>query len=103
MLNYIRNTWIPFKELYIEARTEKYKHFENHVTSRVEGAHAMLKKYLQMAKGNLYGVSIKFALQLRINSKKSRHNWLVKRSEFLVDFIFHYIMNFKQKNKLNFN
>ncbi|KAF7133193.1 hypothetical protein RHSIM_Rhsim09G0181600 [Rhododendron simsii] len=53
VLNYIKNIWLPFKERFVNAWTGKHPHFGNRVTSRVEGAHAMLKKYLTVSTGNL--------------------------------------------------
>ena len=37
-------------------------HFENHVTSRVEGAHSELNNYLQVSTGDLRGVKDKLCL-----------------------------------------
>lgn len=37
-------------------------HFKNHVTSRVEGAHSELNRYLQVSTGDLCGVKDKLCL-----------------------------------------
>ncbi|XP_077223979.1 protein FAR1-RELATED SEQUENCE 5-like [Tasmannia lanceolata] len=64
ILNYLRNTWLPFKEKFVYAWTVKYMHFGNHVTSRAEGAHAMLKKYLQVSIGDFREVKGKICLAI---------------------------------------
>lgn len=64
MINYIHKTWIPFKEKFVYAWTKKNLHFGNHVTSRVEGAHSKLKKYLQVSTGDLRGVKDKICLAI---------------------------------------
>ncbi|KAH7849617.1 hypothetical protein Vadar_020442 [Vaccinium darrowii] len=66
VLNYLKNTWLPFKDRFVNAWTWKHPHFGNRVTSRTEGAHAMLKRYLTVStdspvKGTCFHVSI-FAL-----------------------------------------
>jgi hypothetical protein len=43
---YLQDTWVPFKEKFVAAWTNKYLHLGSTATSRVEGAHAMLKGYL---------------------------------------------------------
>ncbi|XP_077221058.1 PKS-NRPS hybrid synthetase cheA-like [Tasmannia lanceolata] len=63
-LNYISSTWLLFKECFIKAWTEKYLHFSNRATSRVEGAHSMLKIYLQLSTGDFYLVKTKICLAI---------------------------------------
>ncbi len=41
-----------------------YTHFGNRVTSRAEGAHALLKKYLQVSTGDLCEVKNKICLAI---------------------------------------
>ncbi|XP_071699208.1 protein FAR1-RELATED SEQUENCE 5-like [Rutidosis leptorrhynchoides] len=45
-IDYITNIWLPWKEKFVSAWTEKYLHFGNRTSSRAEGAHAKLKMYL---------------------------------------------------------
>ncbi|XP_071696399.1 protein FAR-RED IMPAIRED RESPONSE 1-like [Rutidosis leptorrhynchoides] len=45
-IDYIMNIWLPWKEKFVSAWTEKYLHFGNRTYSRAEGAHAKLKMYL---------------------------------------------------------
>ena len=43
---YIDGTCIIYKKKFIGAWTNKIKHFGHTVTSRVEGGHAMIKKWI---------------------------------------------------------
>ncbi|XP_077216899.1 protein FAR1-RELATED SEQUENCE 5-like [Tasmannia lanceolata] len=58
-LDYISTTWLPFKEGFIKAWTEKYLHFGYRSTSRVEGLFSKLKIYLQLLTGDFYLVKSK--------------------------------------------
>ena len=51
VLTYIKKTWLPWKEKFVNAWTGQVCHSGNQVTSRAEGAHATLKKYLQVSSG----------------------------------------------------
>lgn len=64
VLDYIRGTWLPQKEKFVSLWTEQITHFGNHVTSRAEGAHATLKKYLQVSTGSLHEVKDKICLAI---------------------------------------
>jgi MULE transposase domain len=65
LVSYIRNTWLDlWKRLFIRAYTNKYLHFGNRVTSRVEGAHSTLKSYLQISTGDLKSVFDKITIML---------------------------------------
>ncbi|XP_077225508.1 uncharacterized protein LOC143858685 [Tasmannia lanceolata] len=63
-INYISNTWLPFKECFVKARTEIHLHFGNRVSSRVEGAHSQIKKFLQLSTGDFYLVKRKLCLAI---------------------------------------
>ncbi|KNA03829.1 hypothetical protein SOVF_205420 [Spinacia oleracea] len=52
VIDYIRSSWIPYKERFVSAWTEKYAHFGNRASSRAEGAHAKLKGYLLVSTGD---------------------------------------------------
>ncbi|XP_058217649.1 uncharacterized protein LOC131328770 [Rhododendron vialii] len=67
--NYIKNTWLPFKEKFVKAWTGNHLHFGNRVTSRAEGAHAMLKRYLTVSTGNFHEVREKICLAI-----ENQHN-----------------------------
>ncbi|XP_074293185.1 protein FAR-RED IMPAIRED RESPONSE 1-like [Silene latifolia] len=63
-ITYIEKTWIPEKKKFVSAWTENHMHFGNRASSRVEGAHAKLKKYLQVSNGNLHRVKNKICLAI---------------------------------------
>ncbi|KAG5540998.1 hypothetical protein RHGRI_021027 [Rhododendron griersonianum] len=67
--NFIKNTWLPFKEKIVKAWTGNHLHFGNRVTSRAEGAHAMLKRYLTVSTGNFHEVREKICLAI-----ENQHN-----------------------------
>ncbi|KAF7154067.1 hypothetical protein RHSIM_Rhsim01G0017600 [Rhododendron simsii] len=67
---YIRKTWLPFKERFVHAWTENCAHFGNRVSSRAEGAHGKLKKYLQVSTGDLYQVKNKICLAIENEFKE---------------------------------
>ncbi|MBW0571573.1 hypothetical protein O181_111288 [Austropuccinia psidii MF-1] len=56
VLQYLENTWLPLKEYYVPAWTNHHCHLGVGSTSRVEGAHAMVKLWLQKSTGTLVEV-----------------------------------------------
>ncbi|KAH7838946.1 hypothetical protein Vadar_033020 [Vaccinium darrowii] len=64
VLNYLKNIWLPFKERVVNAWIGKHPHFGNQATSRVEGAHAMLKKHLTVSTSNFREVREKICLAI---------------------------------------
>ncbi|KAL6547501.1 hypothetical protein OROMI_023222 [Orobanche minor] len=64
ILSYLRNTWLPYKQYFVTAWTDKKLHFRNHATSRAEGAHSKLKKYLMVSTGDILVVKEKVCLLL---------------------------------------
>ncbi|XP_062020172.1 uncharacterized protein LOC133736633 isoform X1 [Rosa rugosa] len=65
VFTYIGNTWIPWKERFVFAWTGQTSHFGNNVTSRAEGAHGTLKKYLQFSTGGLREVKDNICLAIQ--------------------------------------
>ncbi|GJZ22592.1 PKS-NRPS hybrid synthetase, partial [Tanacetum coccineum] len=61
-VDYIKSTWLPCKEKFVSAWTDRYLHFGNRSSSRAEGAHAKLNKYLQVSTGDLHEVKKKISL-----------------------------------------
>ena len=53
-IKYIHDEYIVRKEKFLKAYTNHNLHFENNASSRVEGAHGALKKYLGGSSGDLY-------------------------------------------------
>ncbi|MBW0482679.1 hypothetical protein O181_022394 [Austropuccinia psidii MF-1] len=56
VLQYLENTWLPLKEYYVPDWTNHHCHLGVGSTSRVEGAHAMVKIWLQKYTGTLLEV-----------------------------------------------
>ena len=61
-VKYLENTWICNKELLISCWANKFFHLESHDTSRVEGAHIILKDYLDNSLSDLLVVKEKITL-----------------------------------------
>jgi hypothetical protein len=52
VVQYIHSTWLVHKELFVKCWTDQHFHLGTRTTSRVEGAHSTLKKYLVSSTGN---------------------------------------------------
>jgi hypothetical protein len=52
-LRYVKGTWLTYKEMFIRAWIGQYLHLSNWATSRVEGSHAFLKKYIGASTGDI--------------------------------------------------
>ena len=63
-LEYLVNTWLIYKDRFVNAWTSRYLHFGNKATSRVEGAHAYVKHFLQVSTGDLLSVLSKLTLAI---------------------------------------
>ncbi|XP_074346198.1 protein FAR-RED IMPAIRED RESPONSE 1-like [Apium graveolens] len=81
LLNYMNTAWIPYKERFVFAWTNNFMHLGNHVTSRAEGAHTVLKQYLNISTGDFRDVKDKISLaienqyqeiKIRVASEKVR-------------------------------
>jgi hypothetical protein len=65
LVQYVKETWLDnFKLSLVQAYADLHLHFDNRTTSRVEGAHSILKKYLQVSTGDLKMVFEKISLLL---------------------------------------
>lgn len=63
---YLQNTWLQHKEKFISAWADCYLHLGSRNTSRVEGANAVLKMYLNNSSvGDLQTVHDKFTIAIR--------------------------------------
>ena len=79
-VGYIRTTWLDlYKEKLVKAWVDQYPHFDNVVTSRVEGIHWLLKSHLKVSTLDLFEAwrAIKQALlnqltELRDNQAKQQ-------------------------------
>nr|KAJ0227310.1 hypothetical protein LSAT_V11C100002350 [Lactuca sativa] len=62
---YIKKTWLPWKENFVGAWTENYLHFGNRSSSWAEGAHVKVKQYLQVSTGGFQDVIEKICLAIK--------------------------------------
>jgi hypothetical protein len=66
LVQYVQNTWLrPFRDNLVRAWIDRHPYFGNRATSRVEGAHSILKSYLQVSTGDLRSVYDKITLLLK--------------------------------------
>jgi histone-lysine N-methyltransferase SETD2 len=64
-LQYIEKTWLTdYKERFVQCWANRYLHFGHRQTSRAEGAHSVIKRYLQVSTGDLNSVLTSLALML---------------------------------------
>jgi hypothetical protein len=65
LLRYLVKTWLEKdKERFVYCWANRHLHFGHRETSRAEGAHSVVKRYLQVSTGDLYGVLQKLSLML---------------------------------------
>ncbi|CAG8805413.1 7694_t:CDS:2 [Cetraspora pellucida] len=70
VIAYLQDTWLPFKTHFVYSWVDRYLHLGNLMTLRVEGAHAALKRYLQVSVSNLHAVHKKISLALENRYQK---------------------------------
>ncbi|XP_074318213.1 protein FAR-RED IMPAIRED RESPONSE 1-like [Silene latifolia] len=80
---YIEGQWFPHVEKWAKYRMKKITHFENTSTSRVESAHANLKKLLNSAKLAIDSIWIRFHSLLETQHVEIRHLLELSRSRQL--------------------
>lgn len=51
--DYLASTWLKYKEKFVSYWTNQYLHFGNSATSRVEGGHGLLKKFIDKSSYDL--------------------------------------------------
>ncbi|XP_074297116.1 uncharacterized protein LOC141627794 [Silene latifolia] len=80
---YIERQWFPHLEKWAKYRTNKITHFENTSTSRVESAHANLKRWLNSAKLAVDSIWIRFHSMMEMQHVEIRHSLELSRSRRL--------------------
>ncbi|XP_074310066.1 protein FAR1-RELATED SEQUENCE 5-like [Silene latifolia] len=80
---YIERQWFPHLEKWAKYRTNKITHFENTSTSRVESAHANLKRWLNSAKLAIDSIWIRFYSLMETQHVEIRHSLELSRSRRL--------------------
>lgn len=69
-VRYIKETWLIYKEKVVRYWTNQYLHLGNSSTSRVEGSHEFLKKYIQASTGDILTVwgRIRHAIRTQLDT-----------------------------------
>ena len=61
---YLQDIWLPYKTRFVKCWVDRLMHFGTYVTSRCEGNHAMIKRFLGVANGDLLAVYKKLCLAI---------------------------------------
>ncbi|XP_057418428.1 uncharacterized protein LOC130712620 [Lotus japonicus] len=56
LMNYIKETWFPFKHKFVKYGIDRYMHMGNTTTNRVEDAHAKLKACIKDSNSDVCGL-----------------------------------------------
>jgi len=63
-VSYIKNEWLPRKSMLVRAYTDRFLHLGSRTTSRGEGNHFCIKRYVNLAKCDLLNVFSRLSLML---------------------------------------
>jgi hypothetical protein len=93
--SYIHNNLYPLKEKFVSAWTNQFQHFGSTSTSRAEGLHAQIKKYISSSREDLLGVckAIKLAVDTQVNEIKTMTEQQKVTNYFRYDALFSRIKN----------
>ena len=73
LLRYLTKTWLERdRKRFVRCWADRCLHFGHRETSRAEGAHSVVKRYLQVSTGDLHGVLQKLSLMLT-NQHREHH------------------------------
>jgi len=72
ILNYLVRTWLPFKETFIRAWTDKIRHYGNVDSSRAEGVHQAIKRRMGSRQIHLNDVVDHLSMYLDLHNKQLR-------------------------------
>ncbi|ERF69733.1 hypothetical protein EPUS_09311 [Endocarpon pusillum Z07020] len=72
ILNYLTRTWLPFKETFIRAWTDKIRHYGNVDSSRAEGVHQAIKRQMGSQRIHLNDVVDHLSMYLDLHNKQLR-------------------------------
>ncbi|KAG1470621.1 hypothetical protein G6F56_002572 [Rhizopus delemar] len=76
-IDYIKDTWVEnHKEKFVAAWTDEHMHFNSTSSSRVEGAHSMLKSYIKSNTGHIDTVLKESTMLSPTNCNRSMFNML---------------------------
>jgi hypothetical protein len=86
LIDYLQQTWLPLRQKFVKAWTDKVRHFGNATTSRAEGQHSALKLYLQTSTKDLRDAIKSFILS--IESRSDAYDHSVRDERLKVGFTF---------------
>ena len=81
--HYLDSTWLIHKKKFICAWTNKVKHFGHSVTSRVEGGHAMIMKWISVSTGDLAKVQNRLSMACENQKSTISQRFAFERSTHL--------------------
>ena len=76
IIEYIVNTWFPWRPQFLNCYTNQYRNFGIRVTSRVESSHAEIKSYLYNSNADLLFLSK--SIQQMLANKQREYNAQIK-------------------------
>ena len=84
-INYIEETWLVHKEKFVQAYVDKHMHLGSRATSRIEGAHAILKRWLEVSTGDLYIIYGKIKLMLEYQNSEFQKKLTYQKSKIITE------------------
>ena len=79
LIGYLNANKYPLKHLFIKAWTDDTLHFGVTVTSRIEGGHSTLKRFLNNSKNDLFGVIDAYSDLHTIQYRNLKHSLAMQR------------------------
>ena len=98
-VSYVERNLYPLKSKFVSAWTDKYRHFGSTSTSRAEGLHSQIKRYIVSSREDFLGVcrALKLAVANQINEIKI----MVEQQKIVSHFCFNdFFSNVKNKISL---
>lgn len=80
VLEYLNNTWLSLKENIADPWVSEYSHFGSIASSRVEGAHAVLKKFIQKCTHDFLSAFMEIDNNLRVQANECHQKLAHERS-----------------------
>ena len=84
LFTYVDETWLPFKEKFVRAWTDKVLHLGHLVTSRIEGKHAVLKSWIGTSSGDLRDVYQKVILAIEDQQRTVNQQLAVEKTRTIL-------------------
>ncbi|KAI3838661.1 hypothetical protein MKW92_042112, partial [Papaver armeniacum] len=97
-ISHVNTQWLARKEKFVYAWTNQIKHFGNRTTNRVEGEHAILKRFLKCSTSNfikcwqdMNNAWLTMGIKIRASFEKSKNIGLHehRRSPYIKHLVYH--------------